>query len=146
MFNQMTQIKAPASWRRWIEVELRLKRKWNDGTESLIFSQRAIKFTVVERLAGVIPPLIFWPGLTSLDFTAFLLRITYGETLWCRAHKKAPTRKRTCPAFDEPNDSGPPPTVEASKSGAPAEYCWRGLSYFAKPWVWIRKFVCTAQE
>ena len=36
----MTQIKAPASWRSWIEVELRLKRKWNDETESLIFSQR----------------------------------------------------------------------------------------------------------
>jgi hypothetical protein len=26
------------------EVEIRLKRKWNDGTESLIFSQRAKKF------------------------------------------------------------------------------------------------------
>ena len=26
------------------EVELRLKRKWSDGSESLIFSQRAKKF------------------------------------------------------------------------------------------------------
>ena len=31
------------------EVELRLKRKWNDGTESLIFSQRDF----VERLAEI---------------------------------------------------------------------------------------------
>ena len=45
------------------EVELRLKRKWNDGTESLIFSQRARKFTVVERLAGVIPLSFFHHGL-----------------------------------------------------------------------------------
>jgi hypothetical protein len=35
------------------ELELRLKRKWNDGTESLIFSQRDFRG---ERLAGVIPP------------------------------------------------------------------------------------------
>jgi hypothetical protein len=42
------------------EVELRLKRKWSDGSESLIFSQRDF----VERLAGIIPPLIFWHGLT----------------------------------------------------------------------------------
>ena len=41
------------------ELELRLKRKWSDGSESLIFSQRDF----VERLAGVIPPLIFWHGL-----------------------------------------------------------------------------------
>jgi len=34
------------------EVELILKRKWNDGTESLIFSQRDF----VERLAGMIAP------------------------------------------------------------------------------------------
>ena len=34
------------------DVELRLKRKWSDGSESLIFSQRDF----VERLAGVIPP------------------------------------------------------------------------------------------
>ena len=45
------------------EVELRLKRKWNDGTESLIFSQRARKFTDVERLAGVIPLSFFYHGL-----------------------------------------------------------------------------------
>lgn len=138
----MTQINAPASWRSWIEVELRLKRKWINGPESLILSQQDFG----ERLAGVIPPLIFWHVLTSSDFTADLLPITRGATLWCRARKKGPTNKRTFPAHDEPNDSGPPPTVEASKGGAPAEYCWRGLSYFAKPWVWIRRFVCTAQE
>lgn len=37
------------------ELELRLRRKWNDFIEFLIFSQR----DVVERLAGVIPPTWF---------------------------------------------------------------------------------------
>ena len=40
------------------DVELRLKRKWKDGTESLVLSQRDF----VERLAGVIPPT--WFNLT----------------------------------------------------------------------------------
>ena len=79
----MIRIKAPASWRSWIELELKLKRKWNDGTESLIFSQRDF----VERIAGVIPPLIFWHGLISPDFTACLLRITHGEALWYQAQQ-----------------------------------------------------------
>jgi hypothetical protein len=34
------------------EVELRLERKWGDGSEPLIFSQRDF----VERTAGIIPP------------------------------------------------------------------------------------------
>ncbi len=34
------------------DVELKLKRKWNDGTKSLVMSQRDF----VEKLAGAIPP------------------------------------------------------------------------------------------
>jgi hypothetical protein len=41
------------------EVDLRLKRKWSDGTESSIFTQRDF----VERLAGVIPSA--WFNLTG---------------------------------------------------------------------------------
>ncbi len=33
-----------------------------------------------------------------------------------------PTRKRTCPAFDEPNDSDPPPTGKPSTGRAAGEY------------------------
>ena len=33
-----------------------------------------------------------------------------------------PTKKRTCPAHDEPNDSDPPPTGKPSTGRAPAEY------------------------
>jgi hypothetical protein len=110
----MTQIKAPASWRSWIEVELSLKRKWNDGTESLIFCQRARKFTVVERLPGIIPPAwfnltrfhcVFAPNHVSREFVV-----------------PGSTKKRTCPAHDEPNDTDPPPTGKHSTGRAPAEF------------------------
>ena len=47
------------------EVELRLKRKWSDGSESLVFSQRDF----VERLAGVIPPV--WFNLTRFHLLIY---------------------------------------------------------------------------
>jgi hypothetical protein len=37
-----------------------------------------------------------------------------------------PTKKRTCPAHDEPNDSNPPPTCKPSTGRAPAEF-WKLL-------------------
>jgi hypothetical protein len=129
----MIRIKAPASWRSWIELELKLKRKWSDGSESLIFSQRDF----VERLAGVIPLLIFWPGLTSQDFTAFSLHITHGETLWCQG----PTKKRTCPAHDEPNDSDPLPTGKPSAGRAPGEY-WLPWAELLRKTVGVDPEIC----
>jgi hypothetical protein len=77
----MIRIKAPASRRSWIEVELRLNRKWNDGTESLIVSQRDF----VERLAGVIPPA--WFNLTRFRGTPLTshLNLFFKHRQWFQA-------------------------------------------------------------
>jgi hypothetical protein len=93
------------------ELELRLKRKWNDGTESLIFSQRDF----VERLAGVIPPA--WFNLTRFH-GVFAPNHAWREFVVPRPTNK----KRICPAHDEPNDSDPPSTGKPSAGRAPAEY------------------------
>ena len=92
------------------ELELRLKRKWSDGSESLIFSQRDF----VERLAGVVPPT--WFNLTRFH------GVFAPNHAWRDFVVPGPTRRRTCPAFDDPNDSNPPPTGKPSQGRAPAEY------------------------
>jgi len=124
------------------ELELRLKRKWSDGSESLIFSQRAIKFTVVERLAGVIPLLIFWHGLTSQDFTAFSLQITHGETLWCQVLLRSERAQlmMNLTTLTRRQRASPQLVVRLANIG------YRGRSSFAKPWVSIPKYVYAAQE
>ena len=66
------------------EVELRLKRKWSDGSESLIFSQRDF----VERLAGVIPPP--WFNLTRFH------GVFAPNHAWRDSVVPGPTKKRTC--------------------------------------------------
>ena len=92
------------------ELELKLKRKWNDGTESLVFTQRDF----VERLAGVIPPA--WFNLTRFH------GVFAPNHAWRDFVVPGPKTKRTCPAHDEPTDSDPPPTGKPSTGRAPAEY------------------------
>ena len=92
------------------ELELRLKRKWSDGSESLIFSQRDF----VERLAGIIPPA--WFNLTRFH------GVFAPNHAWRDFVVPGPTKKQTCPAHDEPNDSDPPPTGKPSTGRAPGEY------------------------
>lgn len=125
----MIQIKAPASWRSWIEVELRLKRKWSDGSESLIFSQSDF----VERLAGVIPPP--WFNLTRFH------GVFAPNHAWRDFVVPGPTKKRTCPAHDEPNDSDPPPTGKPSAGRAPGEY-WLPWAELLRKTVGVDPEIC----
>ena len=92
------------------ELELKLKRKWNDGTESLVFTQRDF----VERLAGVIPPA--WFNLTRFH------GVFAPNHAWRDFVVPGPKAKRTCPAHDDPADSAPPPTGKPSAGRAPAEF------------------------
>jgi hypothetical protein len=111
------------------EVELRLKRKWNDGTESLIFSQKDF----VERLAGVVPPA--WFNLTRFH------GVFAPNHAWRDFVVPGPTKKRTCPAFDEPNDSDPTPTGKPSTGRAPAEY-WIPWAELLRKTVGVDPEVC----
>jgi len=126
----MIRIKAPASWRSWIELELKLKRKWSDGSESLIFSQRDF----VERLAGIIPPA--WFNLTRFH------GVFAPNHAWREFVVPGPKTKRTCPAHDEPKDSDPPPTSKPSTGRAPGEY-WLPWSELLRRTVGVDPEVCT---
>ena len=112
------------------DVELRLKRKWNDGTESLILSQRDF----VERLAGIIPPP--WFNLTRFH------GVFAPNHAWREFVVPGPKTKRTCPAFDEPNDADPPPTSKPSTGRAPGEY-WLPWSELLRRTVGVDPEVCT---
>jgi len=90
------------------DLGLRLKRKWNDGTESLVFSQKDF----VERLAGVIPPP--WFNLTRFH------GVFAPNHAWRDFVVPGPTTKQAFPSYDEPNDSDPPPTRKPSTGRAPA--------------------------
>ena len=86
---------------------------------------------------------LFLPhGLIKPDFTAYLLQITHGETLWCRDYKKAPTKKRTCPIHDEPNDADPPLTGKPSTGCAPAEF-WIPWAELIGQTVGVDQEICT---
>ena len=111
------------------EVELRLKRKWNDGSESLVFSQSDF----VERLAGIIPPP--WFNLTRFH------GVFAPNHAWRGFVVPGPTKKRTCPAHDEPNDSDPPPTGKPSTGRAPAEY-WIPWAELLRKTVGVDPEVC----
>jgi len=67
------------------DVELCRKRKCNDGSELLIFSERDF----VERLAGIIPALIFWPGLTSPDSRRICSKSRMARLCGARSYKEA---------------------------------------------------------
>ena len=110
-------------------MELRLKRKWTDGTESLIFSQRDF----VERLAGIIPP--SWFNLTRFH------GVFAPNHAWRDFVVPGPTKKRTCPAHDEPNDSDPPPTGKPSSGRAPSEY-WLPWAELLRKTVGVDPEVC----
>ena len=92
------------------DVELRLKRKWKDGTESLVLSQRDF----VERLAGVIPPT--WFNLTRFH------GVFAPNHAWRDFVVPGPRKNQAWPAHDDPNASDPPPTGKPSPGRAPAEY------------------------
>jgi hypothetical protein len=130
----MIRIKAPASWRSWIELELKLKRKWNDGTESLVFTQRDF----VERLAGVIPPA--WFNLTR--FHAYLPQITRGESLWYPVQRRnelaQPLMSLTTLIHHQPAN----PQLDEH----PQSFGFHGLSFFAERSAWIPRSVSAAQE
>jgi hypothetical protein len=76
-------------------------------------SQRARKFTVVERLAGIIPPA--WFNLTTFH------GVFAPNHAWREFVVPGLKTKRICPAHDEPNDSNPTPTGKPSHGRAPAE-------------------------
>jgi hypothetical protein len=116
------------------EVELRLKRKWSDGSESLIFSQRDF----VERLAGVIPPPwfnftrfhgVFAPNHAWLHFVVPVLQ---------RSERAQPLMNRTILIHHQP--------ANRQLVGHLANIGYRGLSFFAKQWESITKYVYAAQE
>ena len=112
------------------EPELKLRRKWSDGSESLIFSQRDF----VKRLAGIIPPA--WFNLTRFHGV-------FGQNhAWREFVVPGPTKKRKCPAFDEPNDADPPPTGRPSNCRAPGEY-WRPWAELLRSTVGVDPEVCT---
>jgi len=111
------------------ELELRLKRKWNDGTESLIFSQRDF----VERLAGVVPPP--WFNLTRFH------GVFAPNHAWRDFVVPGPKTKRTCPAHDEPGGSVPPPPDKPSSGRAPAEY-WMPWSELLRKTVGVDPEYC----
>jgi hypothetical protein len=68
----------------------------------------------VERLAGVIPPA--WFNVTRFH-GVFAPNHAWREVVVSRQ-----TKKQTCPAHDEPNDSDPTPTGKPSAGRAPAEF------------------------
>ena len=96
------------------DVELRLKRKWKDGTESLVLSQRDF----VERLAGVIPPT--WFNLTRFH------GVFAPNHAWRDFVVQGPRKNQAWPAHDDPNASDPPPTGKPSPGRAPAGYVLTG--------------------
>jgi Putative transposase len=111
------------------ELELRLKRKWNDGTESLIFSQRDF----VERLAGVVPPP--WFNLTRFH------GVFAPNHAWRDFVVPGPKTKRTCPAHDEPGGSVPPAPDKPSSGRAPADY-WMPWSELLRKTVGVDPEYC----
>lgn len=52
-----------------------------------------------------------------------------------------PTRQRTCPAFDEPNGSDPPPTGKPSTGRAPGEY-WLAWAELLRKTVGVDPEIC----
>jgi hypothetical protein len=112
------------------EVELRLKRKWSDGYESLIFSPRDF----VERLAGIIPPA--WFNLTRFH------GVFAPNHAWRDFVVPGPKAKRTCPAHHEPTDSDPPPTGKPSTGRAPGEY-WLPWAELLRKTVGVDPEICS---
>ena len=52
-----------------------------------------------------------------------------------------PTKKRTCPDHDEPNDSAPPPTGKPSTGRAPGEY-WLPWAELLRKTVGVDPEIC----
>jgi hypothetical protein len=112
------------------DVELKLKRKWNDGTESLVMSQRDF----VEKLAGVIPPT--WFNLTRFH------GVFAPNHAWRDFVVPGPAKKQAWPAHDDPNESDPPPTGKPSAGRAAAEY-WIPWADLLRKTVGVDPEICT---
>jgi hypothetical protein len=110
------------------EIELKLKRKSSDGSESLICSQRDF----LERLAGVIPPP--WYNLTRFHC------VFAPNHAWRDFVAPGPIKTRTCPAYDEPNDCDPPPTGKPSTGRAPAVF-WHARNHHDPIHKWLRQLI-----
>jgi hypothetical protein len=92
------------------DVELRLKRAWKDGSESLIFTQKDF----VERLASIIP--LPWFNLTRFH-GVFAPNHAWRDFI-------VPRKKSTnvYPVHDDPQATDPPPTGKPSTGRAAGEY------------------------
>ena len=117
------------------EVELHLKRRWRDGTDSLIFKQKDL----VEKLASLVPP--SWFNLTRY-YDVFASAHVWRDFIVQSIVPGVKRKKSHYPAHDDPGDGTPPPSGKPSTGRAAPEY-WLPWSELLRKTVGVDPEICT---
>ena len=116
------------------DVELHLKRRWRDGTDSLIFKQKDL----VEKLASLVPP--SWFNLTRY-YGVFASAHVWRDFIVQSIVPGVKRKKSHYPAHDEPGDGTPPPPGKPSAGRAAPEY-WLPWSELLRRTIGVDPEIC----
>ena len=114
------------------DVELHLKRRWRDGTDSLIFKQKDL----VEKLASLVPP--SWFNLTRY-YGVFASAHVWRDFIVQSIVPGVKRKRSIYPAHDDPGDGTPPPPGKPSAGGRRRSIGCHGRSFFGARLAWIRR-------